>query len=164
MSFSVVRICIVSSLLVITPLLWSCGSEQGSFTRGRLEARCNDAIPACDTQAACIMSDGEYYDGAFPGGQQVIVRTDTENATLVARFLLTEMSFPGTEFQIAANSVGCDSFDELHLVDVDLFNYAGDDRIIEAELELEGKGDHLIEIFSDMNASYLMTFTIEERL
>jgi hypothetical protein len=74
------------------------------------------------------------------------------------------MAFPGTEFQVVAHSVGCDGFDELHLVDVDIFNYAGDDRIIQAELELEGEGDHLVSVFSDMNASYLMTLTIEERL
>ena len=154
----------ILGLLCLVAWMSSCGSEEGSFTRGRLEARCNESIPACDTQAACILSNNDYYDGQFPGGQKVLVRTDTKDATLVARFLLTDMSFPGTEFQVVAHSVGCDSFDELHLVDIDIFNYAGDDRIIQAELELDGAGDHLVSIYSDMNASYLMTLTIEERL
>lgn len=143
-------------------MLSSCGDDQSVFTGQRLEQRCNSSIPACGTRASCVIGNDEYYSGQFPGGLKTIVRTDTDNATLVVRFLLTDMVFPGTELQVAAYTPGCDDFDEAHEKDIDLFELAGDDRIIEYEMDLDGRGDHLVEIFSDMSASYLLTLTVEE--
>jgi hypothetical protein len=147
--------------MLLLPLV-GCGDDQSIFVGQRLEQRCNSAIPACGSRASCVMSNDTYYSGQFPGGLRTLVRTESDHATLVVRFLLTDMIFPGTELQVTAHSPGCDTLDEVHKKDVDLFALAGDDRTLEYELELDGKGDHLVEIFSDMSASYLLTLTVEE--
>jgi hypothetical protein len=149
-------------VLACALLLSSCGEDESVFVGQRLEQRCNASIPACDAHASCVMTNDTYYSGQFPGGLKTLVRTDTDEATLVVRFLLTDMIFPGTELQIMAQTPGCDTFDEVHEKDVDLFELAGDDRTLEYEMDLDGRGDHLVEIFSDMSASYLMTLTVEE--
>jgi hypothetical protein len=143
-------------------VLTSCGDDESIFVGQRLEQRCNASIPACHTHASCVLTNDSYYSGQFPGGLKTLVRTETEDATLVVRFLLTDMVFPGTELQIMAQTPSCDTFDEVHEKDVDLFELAGEDRTFEYEMDLEGRGDHLVEIFSDMSASYLMTLTVEE--
>ncbi len=148
--------------VVCAALMVSCAGDQEVFVGQRLEKRCNVSIPACDTQASCVLTNHDYYSGDFPGGLKTLVRTDTDHAKLVARLLLTDMVFPGTELQITAHTPGCDTFDEVHKKDVDLFELAGDNRTLEYELDLKGRGDHLVEIFSDMSASYLMTLDVEE--
>jgi hypothetical protein len=139
-----------------------CVDDESVFTQGRIEKPCNAAIPVCDVQAACTLKNDEYYEGQFPGGQRVIVTTETDDAKLIARFLLREMLYPGTEMLVQAHTPDCGRFTEEHPQDVDLFDLAGDDRVLEYQLELPGRGDHLVEIFSDMSADYTMTLTIEE--
>jgi hypothetical protein len=156
---------LVSILAVLSAaitVLTSCGDEEEVFVGQRLEQRCNSSIPACDTRAFCVLTNNDYYSGQFPGGLRVLVRSETDNAKLVVRVLLTEMLFPGTELQMTAHSTGCNTFDEVHEQDVNLFELAGGDRTLEYHLELTGRGDHLVEVFSDMSASYLMTLTVEE--
>ena len=142
----------------------SCVSDVSLFTDNRLEDPCNSSIPICDTQAACVLEGDEYYRSEFPGGTRLIVRTETEQSPLFVRFLLTDPIFPGTELQVIAYDPGCGEFDEEHPRDIDLFELAGDDRIIEFELELNGRGDHLVEIFSDMSSQYLFGIILEEQL
>ena len=43
-----------------------------------------------------------------------------------------------------------------------LFDLAGDDGIIEAHLDVEGRGDHLVEFFSDMTARFLLVIDQED--
>lgn len=148
--------------LAAVTVLASCGDEEDVFVGQRLEQRCNSSIPACDTRAFCVLTNDDYYSGQFPGGLRMLVRSETEDARLVVRILFTEMLFPGTELQVTAHSTGCNTFDEVHERDVNLFELAGGDRTLEYHLELTGRGDHLVEVFSDMSASYLMTLTVEE--
>lgn len=140
----------------------ACLNDERVFTQGRIEDLCDSAIPACDSQAACILRDDEFYEGSFPGGLKVITRTEGEKGTLVVRFLLTEMLNPGTELFIEASTPDCADSAVEHPQDVDLFDLAGDDRILEYHVDLPGRGDHLVTIFSDMSAAYLMTMTYEE--
>ena len=139
-----------------------CVREDQVFTEGRLRTTCNGAIPVCDSRGACILGDDQYIDGSFPGGKKVIVRTGTDDNTLLVRFLLREMLSPGTEILVRAHEPACSNFDERHIDEADLFERAGDDRILEFELALPGKGDHMIEIFSDMAAEYSMTTTLQK--
>lgn len=149
--------------LFVAPL-GGCLDDESVFTDGRLEDPCNGSIPVCDTQAACVLDTDEYYRSEFPGGARMIVRTESEDARIFVRFLLTDPIYPGTELLVQAYEPGCGEFDEEHPRDIDLFEFAGDDRIIEFELELPGRGDHLLEIFSDMSSQYLMAVIIEENL
>lgn len=92
-----------------------------------------------------------------------MVRTEDEQTRLVVRFLLTEPIFPGTELLVQINTPDCSDLNEEHPRDIDLFQLAGDDRTLEFQLDMEGRGDHLLEIFSDMSAAYLMTVEVEQR-
>lgn len=140
----------------------SCISHDELFTEGKLQTLCGDAIPICSTHASCGLDDDSFYDGAFPGGQRFIVHTTQEHAVLVIRFLLDDMRFPGSEMQVKLFTPDCGAFNEAHPQDLDLFRRAGDDRTLEYELKTTGRGDHLIEIFSDMTAQYLITVEVEE--
>lgn len=142
-------------------LLASCVRQDEVFTEGRVETTCGNAIPVCDTRAACVLDDNSFVEGAFPGGIKTIVRTESEKSRLLVRFLLDDLSSPGTELLVRAHDPGCGNFNERHPQDVDLFERAGDDRILEYELQLNGSGDHLVEIFSDMASDYTMTVTSE---
>lgn len=153
---------LLASLLAV-PALSGCVEQDSIFTQGRIQTTCNGAIPICDSRAACVVGDDVYVDGTFPGGQKTIVRTQTDKNRLIVRFLLREMLNPGTEILVRAHSPSCNYFDDQHPQDVDLFERAGDDRVLEFQLNLRGEGDHLLEIFSDMAADYTMTTTVQDK-
>lgn len=154
----------VLPILGIWLMVGGCFSDDALFTQGRLEDICNGAIPVCSTQAACTLENDEFYDGFFPGGVRFIVRSETEDARLVVRLLLTEPLYPGTELLVQAHEPGCGQFDEEHIQDIDLFDFAGNDRVIEFEMDIPGRGDHLLEIFSDMASEYTLVTLVEEEL
>ena len=138
-----------------------CVDDSRVFTQGRIEDLCNEAIPICGRQAACTLNNDEYFSSRFPGGQRVVTRTEFPDQKLTIRFQLDDLAFPGTELLVQAYSPDCGSYDEEHPRNVDLFSLAGDDRIIEFTLDVAGRGDHLVEIFSDMSASYDMTLSLD---
>lgn len=143
--------------------LGGCFSDQDIFTQGRVEDLCAGVVPICHRQAGCVMDDTHFASGAFPGEFPVVAHSDTRDATLRVRILLTDMVYPGTELLVQAHSPDCGDAQLEHLVDIDLFDYAGDDRILDLELALPEAGDHLVEIYSDMAAEYLLTVDVEER-
>jgi len=152
---------LVALLVVGAAAAGGCVSDDEVFTEGRLRTTCDGAIPICDSRGACILGNDKYIDGQFPGGNKLIVRTGTDDNDLIVRFLLREMLSPGTEILVRAYEPGCSNFDERHIEDTDLFERAGDDRTLEFDLDLPGRGDHLLEIFSDMGAEYSMTTTVD---
>ncbi len=155
---------LLALIICAAPLLGGCLSDESVFTQGRLEDPCNGSIPVCATQAACVIDDDEYVRSEFPGGNRLIVRTETEQATVVVRILLTEPIDPGTELLVQVFEPGCGDFDEDHPRDIDLFEFAGDDRVMEFELDMPGRGDHLLEVFSDMSSEYLLAVIVDEEL
>lgn len=139
-----------------------CATGEDIFTGSRLENLCNDALPVCGQRAGCVLTDDEYIRGRFPGGQQFIVRTPNDDSRLVIRLFLTEQVFPGTELLVRAANTGCDGFDENLQRDVDFFELAGDSQTLERELEVTGRGDHLVEVFSDMASGFLITVDVKD--
>lgn len=144
-------------------LVGGCVDHDENFTRGRIQTTCDGSIPVCDRRADCVVGDDVYLEGTFPGGRDTIVRTESDGNRLIVRFLLRKMVAPGTELLVRAHGSGCGEISEAHPKDVDLFERAGDDRILEFQLDLAGRGDHLLEVFSDMGADYTMTTTVEEK-
>ncbi|MFB6263784.1 MAG: hypothetical protein ABEL76_09200 [Bradymonadaceae bacterium] len=152
----------LAACLLIGPVAGTaCADSQKAFTAGRLRTTCNNAIPVCDDRASCHLSNDEYVRGRFPGGRKVVVRARSERARLRVRFLFEKMVAPGTELLIRAHSPDCSDFEQRRPTDVDFFERAGDDRILGYTLPLKGRGDHLVEVFSDMSAKYVMTTTVE---
>lgn len=140
----------------------ACVSAEDAFVGARLERLCTQSIPICDTLAGCVLDDKSYVSSSFPGGQRVIVRTDREVATVEVRLYLVTEEAPGTELSVQASAPDCGEVDQDRLADVDLFAAAGDDRTFTWTLDLPGRGDHLVELYSDMTADYLMTVDVLE--
>lgn len=138
-----------------------CADQESLFTQGRIETSCDGAVPICNTRAGCVLGNDVFLEGSFPGGRKMIVPTETPNNQLFVRFLFRDMRAPGTEMLVRANDPDCSDFDETHLTDVDLIERAGDDQILEFKLKLDGRGDHLLKVFSDMTTSYKMTTKVE---
>ncbi|MEM6958199.1 MAG: hypothetical protein AAF411_17960 [Myxococcota bacterium] len=142
---------------------FGCATGEDIFVGSRLENLCNEALPICGERAACVVAESEFVRGRFPGGQRVIVRTPTDTSTLRVRVFLAEQVFGGTEYLVRAADTGCNGFDESIQQDVDLFELAGDSQVLERDLEVAGRGDHLLELFSDMAAEYILTVTVIDR-
>jgi hypothetical protein len=140
----------------------ACMTAEDIFTSGRIENICSNAIPTCADVAGCVLNSDQYLRGEFPGGQVVIVRTEVDQARVVARFLLSQEMYPGMLMSVSACSTGCGQCDEEINKDQNLFKLAGDDGILEYHLDIQGRGDHKVEFFSDMASKYLFTIEIEE--
>ena len=143
--------------------LMGCVSQQDSFTAGRIERLCEASLPICNTRVTCALDEESYLTGVFPGAERTMIYTPHPLTTLTVNFLIDEQVFPGTEMLVRAHQIGCVEVYEERLVDVDIFNRAGDDRILSFTFELEGRGDHLIEWFADASATYAVTIDYEQR-
>ena len=148
-------------LLAAVLLLPACQTSQDEFANGRLEKFCDGSIPICAVQAACIVGGTDFLNADFPGGQRFIVQANPLDNHLVVRVFFNEMVYPGTEFLLKVYGPGCATVEVEQVLDVDLFERAGDDRTVTFLLPIHEKGDHLVEVFSDMAADYLMTIDLE---
>ena len=141
--------------------LSGCMSDQQIFTQGRIEDLCTGAVPQCQTQAGCVLDSQHFVRGTFPGDQKVVVHSDAKDATLVVRLLLTTEVYPGTELLEQAFDPDCGDATVKDVTNTDFFALAGDQRVIEYHLALPVAGDHLLEVYSDMSADYLLTADVE---
>ena len=150
------------TLALLISAIGACGDAESIFTDGRIETRCNSAIPICDSQASCVLLEDQYLRDDFPGGKQFMVRTAAKKTRLTARFLLIEPRFTGTELMVRVHNDSCGAYEEGATRDKDLFDESGEDSIIEYQLDIVGEGDHLVEIFSDMSSEFLFRFDHQE--
>lgn len=146
------------SALVALPLA-GCLSDEAAFKQGRLQAFCDRSIAVCSAQASCILNDSTFARSQFPGGLRAVLQNDFDEDTVIVRILLTEALAPGTELHVELLSPDCGRVEEERLVDVDLFEVAGNEGLYEFEFPFHGRGDHLLSVFSDMNAQYLLSVT-----
>ena len=139
-----------------------CQNFEETFTKGRLEHLCDETIPVCAVQAGCVLDDERFVNADFPGGQRLVVRSPYDDMELVVRILLIDYVYPGTELFLQVFNPSCADFERLRMTDVDLFELAGGDRTLQLELPLPERGDHLLEIYSDMAARYALTVDVEK--
>ena len=151
-----------NSMLVLLGLpLWLCGCLSGeeAFVDGRLNAHCDEAYNICDMPAGCVLDKKHYIRSGFPGSKSFVATTEANDVTLDIKLYIATMEAPGTELFIRAYEPDCTlniDKSQKHLEDVDIFKKAGDDRILQFELEAQQSGEHLIEIYSDATADYLV--------
>lgn len=150
------------ALLLCVFSVTGCQSAEDAFVGSRIENLCNASIPACGKQASCVLAQDEYIAGRFPGGKNIIVRTDSDRTRFIVRTLILDATYPGTEFYARAFDVGCTDFDEAREIERNLFDVAGDNATIEYPLEVEGRGDHRVEFFSDLAAEFRFLIIQEE--
>ncbi|MBI5525773.1 MAG: hypothetical protein HY897_05520 [Deltaproteobacteria bacterium] len=139
-----------------------CISAEEAFTGDRVQNLCAESLSACGQAAGCALDNAHYAEGRFPGAFRVLVHSETPGARLLVRLFLFEMKYPGTELLVQEYEPGCADFDREHLKDIDIFELAGDEGTLEFELSLSAKGDHLLDLFSDMSAEFLVTTEVEE--
>ena len=149
--------------LILSFTISGCLSREENFTQGRLRATCESATPICSGRATCTVSPKRYLEGTFPGAERAILYLQHPRSQVTVRMLLAEQVYPGTELLVRVHELGCASAEEEQLVDVDIFRRAGDDRILTFTFDVDGRGDHLIEFFSDMSARYTVTVDVEKR-
>jgi len=137
-----------------------CTSAEDDFVGARLERLCTQSIPICEVTASCILDDRSFVESTFPGGLRLLVPSERAAGRLELRLYLVTQVAPGTELSVQANAPGCGEVDEIVLSDIDLFEAAGGDRTFTWELDLPGRGDHLVEVWSDMSARYLLTVEV----
>ncbi|MEE2644573.1 MAG: hypothetical protein VYD19_06530 [Myxococcota bacterium] len=151
------------SLSTIIVLASGCLSREENFTQGRLKATCTETTPICSGRATCTLSPTRYLEGVFPGAEKAVLYIQHPRSRVKMRVLLSEQVYPGTEFLARIHDLGCADAEEVQLLEVDIFRRAGDDRVLDFSFDVDGRGDHLVELFSDMSARYTVTVDIERR-
>ncbi|MCB9548363.1 MAG: hypothetical protein H6706_21350 [Myxococcales bacterium] len=150
-----------AQLAALAALALGCASAEEEFTAGRLETLCGGAIPICRQRAGCVLDGASFARGRFPGAQQVIVRAPAADARLRVRLLLNDLVHPGTELLVQVHGLGCGGVEQARLVDVDFFRLAGDDGVLDFTLPLDEAGDHLLEVYADMSAAYVIQVDVQ---
>lgn len=150
-------------LLLPMLLLCCCGlglGAEGNFTLGLSRDRCDGTFPICQTTAGCTMGTGRYIEGRFPGTRSFIVPAPEEAVITVHIFFKTQMA-TGIDTEILWHEPGC--FDTYQYLSEgrDIFLEAGDDKVFSRSQQVFLEGDHLVEIFSDAVADYVVKVDVE---
>ena len=151
-----------SAALAIAALaaLGGCLTGEEEFVDGRLLDLCNEGYWICNTPAGCVLDHEHYVEGVFPGVRRVVVATEQADEDVRVRLYFSRMRAPGTELLVQLYESDCTLDPErsrAHLLDVDVFDEAGDDRTLMFDLTARQPGEHLLEIYSDASADYLLT-------
>lgn len=144
----------------LTLLTSGCLSATDRFIDGRSAMLCEQSYYVCGVTAGCRLDTDHYLSGRFPGARRLLVQTEEDDASILLRLFLDEMVSPGSELVGQLYEPDC-SLDTVEgralIVDADLFEEAGEDRVIDLELEAASAGEHLLELYSDATVDYLLT-------
>jgi hypothetical protein len=137
-------------------------TAEDNFTDGRSQVACTSTVPVCSTTAGCVLDGTNYAAGNFAQGatQRVIVRTTVPSEIDVSLFFVTESS-PGTDTEVTWYEVGCTDRFSVDSNGVDVFASAGPDRVWLSKQQVFTDGDHLVEVFSDAQADYLLKVDVK---
>ena len=151
------RPCALAALLCVACV----PDSEDLFTGGRSLLPCTGTVPVCSTNGGCVLDAASYTRGNFAQGatRRVVVRTTVPSEIEVALFFRTESS-PGTDTEISWWEVGCRDRYSAQSGGVDIFAQAGPDRVWSRKQQVFTNGDHLIEVFSDAQAEYLLKVTV----
>jgi hypothetical protein len=133
-----------------------CITAENAFLAGRLPLLCDQSYYTCNVTAGCRLDDDHYVKDSFPGTQRVILSTTTAQSSWQVRIFLTDLRAPGSELLIQLYEPTCtlDVNDARVYYEGDLFEEAGNDRMLVYDLTVFGVGEHLLEIYSDATTGY----------
>ena len=138
-----------------------CGlGPESNFTLGLDLDRCDGTFPACSLTAGCVLTEDEYLEGRFPGARQFIVPAIEEQVITVDIFFRTQVS-TGIETEVLWNEPSCFETYQYTSNGRDIFFEAGNDRILTVSQQIFRDGDHLVEVFSDAVAEYLLRVRVD---
>ena len=153
---------VLLSSLLMGIICTACETGEEAFVDDRLHMPCQQAYHICNLPASCVIDKNHYVEGVFPGARRLVVKTERRDVKLDVKLYISTMEAPGTEIIVQASEPDC-TLDTVkardHRVDIDLFEEAGDDRTLGFNLEVADKGEHLLEIYSDASAEYLLLVT-----
>ncbi|MEL7368147.1 MAG: hypothetical protein AAFN74_04480 [Myxococcota bacterium] len=138
-----------------------CGvGPESNFTLGLELDRCDGTFPVCQTTAGCILTPDRYLEGSFPGARQFIVPSLAEAVITVDIFFQTQVA-TGIDTEILWSEPGCFDAYQFRSDGRDIFFEAGNDRILSVSQQVFLDGDHLVEVFSDAVADYLLRVRVD---
>jgi len=149
---------------LVASSLCSCKSPAEAFIDDRMLSLCDEAYWICDFAAGCVLEGDEYVEGIFPGVRRVVVVTEKEDVDVRVRLFFNKMEAPGTELLVQLYEPDCTvnpDLGQVDLVDVDLFDEAGDDRVLTFDLAAQQTGEHLLELYSDSSVEYLLIAAVK---
>ena len=146
-------------LLLATP---GCGDRRSDFLGARVEDRCDESWPICDTVAGCILGHESYRSGRFPGHGRFIVRL-AEPSLVRVSFFLENVGASGERTIITWHEEACRARIREEVSGRTFVGEAQRYESVSREAELDGVGDHLIEFESDAQAEYLVKVDVTPR-
>ena len=154
--------CVVVAL--VASLAFACETAEEAFVGDRIGVLCDDSYWICNVPTGCVLDQKHYVEGSFPGVRRVVVETDEPERDVQARLFFSAQEAPGTELLAQLYEPSCildTTRGRSHLQDVDVFDRAGDDRMLVFDFEALEPGEHLLEIYSDASAGYLLVIELE---
>jgi len=151
-----------SCLLLPLALAVGCIDAQSAFIDGRTLDACTSTIPVCTTTADCLLDLTNYTQGSFNEGatRRLVVHTDEAATITVELYFTTEIS-PGIDTEVTFYESECLSSDDVTSGGDDIFQEAGPGHIWQRSHQVVTAGDHLVEVFSDAQADYLLLVNIQ---
>ena len=131
--------------------------SEEEFLRGRSYDPCLQTIPACPGLfASCTLDETRYSRMTFPGEFRFLVRAEAGQDIAVVIFLAQQRD-AGLQTLIYWNEPGCSEVYAYDSEGRDLFQESEETSLIEERRTMLETGEHLIEIFSDMQADVLIS-------
>jgi hypothetical protein len=154
---------VLTGCIALSAALPACsnGNPEQAFEKGRTLDECVDNVPVCTTVASCVLTTSNYVAGSFSGGPPRRFVVTTGGAALVSlNVYFTEETSPGSDTEITWFEAACASSAVDATDGEDIFVAAGPGRVWSTTHQFTTGGDHLIELVSDAQASYLLSVTI----
>lgn len=142
----------------------ACGvTKEAAFTRGRGSDPCIQSIPACASlYAKCILDAERYTRQRFPQASpfRFLVEAPAQARIAVSLFFAEQQS-AGSDTQIYWNEPGCADAERWASEGEDLFARAEDTGFMTEAAQVQQSGEHLIEVFSDLQGEVLISVDVE---
>jgi hypothetical protein len=152
------------AIAVLLPLV-GCQTPESAFVGDRLQDLCDGAYYICNVPAGCVLDEKHYVEGRFPGAQRVVLATDKSEVPVQVRIFFSAMEAPGTELLVQLYEPDC-IIDKQHgsdsIENADIFEKAGDDATLIFDLKAQEEGEHLLEVYSDTSADFLLLYELNK--
>ena len=145
-------------ILSATLILAACANDpQTNFTAGRTEISCAGDVPVCTLFAGCTLDESNYTSGSFTqGADQLFIVNTTGPATISVEIFFTSEQSPGVDTEVTWYESGCAQSEMSASDGSDVFAEAGANLVWTRSQLVTTAGDHLIDLFSDAQANYLL--------
>ena len=154
-----------SAAALVALALCACDpSAEAAFVADRSLDPCIQAVPACPSlYAACELDEESYGRRVFPDEApfRFLVHADA-NTRIEVLLFFAALQEAGTTTEVYWNEPACADVYRWDSGGRDLFVAAEDTGFVSMTQAVQSSGDHLIEIFSDMQAEVLVAVDVHD--